>query len=291
MTALQMDPMIQRRIDQVKQIFPFKISTLSIYDNGEDFLVLEINQDWMFRFPRNNAAHKVLRVEQQFLPQFEVISPIPIPKIRYAGEDFSGYPKIEGSLLSPKLFESLPDRVRAVIARQVGGFLSKLHTFPLEKALAMGFSEGWDGWRQNAYQRFQANAGPLLSRTARKNVNKLFDRFFDLNWQRVVIHGDFYPTDHVFFDEESLQLCGVIDFGDLTIEDAATDFQSIYEDYGEIFLHDVLTNYSCSVDQIFLERIKVRIEARPLFEASYALEYGLEGRFKRRIAEIEVNFG
>ena len=291
MTAIPMSSLIQRRVDQVKDIFPFEISTVSIHDNGEDFLVLEINQEWMFRFPRNTAAHKVLRVEQQFLPQFEELSPLPIPKIQYSGEDYSGYPKIEGSLLTPQLFESLPDRVHELIARQVGGFLSRLHTFPLERSLAMGFSEGWDGWRQNAYQRFQANTAPLLSRTARKKANILFERFFELTWPQVVIHGDFYPPDHVFFDEKSLQLCGIIDFGDLTIEDAATDFQSIYEVYGEIFFQDVLTNYAGIVDATFLDRIKIRIEARPLFEASYALEYGLEERFKRRLAEIEVNFG
>lgn len=291
MTALQMDPLIQRRVEQVKDIFPFEISTLSIHDNGEDFLVLEINQKWMFRFPRNTAAHKALRIEQQFLPQFEGLSPLPIPKIQYACEDFSGYPKIEGSLLTPQLFESLPNRVREGIARQVGGFLSKLHTFPLEKALAMGFSDGWGSWRQQAYQRFQANAAPLLSSTARKNANIIFERFFDLNWQRVVIHGDFYPADHVFFDQKSQQLCGVIDFGDLTIEDATTDFQSVYEDYGDVFFHNVLANYTGSIDRTFLERIKLRIEARLLFEASYALEYGFEERFKRRLAEIEVNFG
>jgi Ser/Thr protein kinase RdoA (MazF antagonist) len=37
----------------------------------------------------------------------------------------------------------------------------------------------------------------------------------------------------VFFDETRQALCGVIDFGDLTIEDAATDLKSILEDLGE----------------------------------------------------------
>ena len=83
----------------------------------------------------------------------------------------------------------------------------------------------------------------------------------------------------------------MIDFGDLTIEDPATDFQSILEDFGPEFLQAVLARYSGKVDAQFLDRIRMRITAGPLFDASYALEYGFEGRFKSCLAEIEAMFG
>jgi aminoglycoside 2''-phosphotransferase len=206
------------------------------------------------------------------------------------GEDFIGYPKIEGVLLTPRYLRSLHDGLQKEIARQLGEFLTALHAFPIDEGFELGLTEGWDGWRAKAYARFRECVAPLLSARARENALAFFERFFALEWERAVIHGDFYPPDHVFCDPETGAL-GVIDFGDLTIEDAATDFQSILEDFGAGFLQDVLAHYACATDAGFLERIRIRIQARPLFDAPYALEYGLQGRFRERISEIEAAFG
>jgi aminoglycoside 2''-phosphotransferase len=281
----------QKRIDQIEEAFPHRVEGVRICDNGEDFLVIEVNQEWMFRFPRNAPARRALDCEKRFLPRLEKLSPVPVPQIRYSGEDFIGYRKIEGALLTARLFHTLGCEARKRIARQLGGFLSTLHSFPLEQALEMGLTEGWSGWREKAYQSFRENAAPLLSATAREEAIAFLEGFFTLEWKRVVIHGDFYPSDHVFIDEKRQEVSGVIDFGDLTIEDAATDFQSILEDFGEDFLRDVTACYIIEVDAPFLDRIRTRIKARPLFDAAYALEYGFEERFRRRLSEIETVFG
>ena len=282
---------IRKRISQIEETFSQEIETVNIHDDGEDFLVLEVNDGWMFRFPRNSAARKALQCERSFLPGFQRLSPIPIPNIRFSNKDFIGYRKIEGVQLTPRLFNTLPSVIRKRIARQLGCFLTSIHRFPMEQALEIGLTEGWNGWRKKAYQCFIEEAAPLLSITARANAIAFFEKFFALEWKQVVIHGDFYPQNHVFFDEKLQAVSGVIDFGDLTIEDAATDFQSIFLDFGEYFLQDVIASYDFDMDARFIERIKIRIKAAPLFDAAYACEYGFKGRFMERLSEIELAFG
>ena len=46
---LTMSDYIQRRIEQIKKVFPYDVGTVQIHENGDDFVVIEINQEWMFR--------------------------------------------------------------------------------------------------------------------------------------------------------------------------------------------------------------------------------------------------
>ena len=50
----------QEHIKQIKTAIPFEITSAKVHDGGDDFLVIEINSAWMFRFPRNDTSQKVL---------------------------------------------------------------------------------------------------------------------------------------------------------------------------------------------------------------------------------------
>jgi aminoglycoside 2''-phosphotransferase len=129
-----------------------------------------------------------------------------------------------------------------------------------------------------------------LSVEARKNALEFFGRYFSMEYRRVLIHGDFYPPDHVFFNAGRQELSGVIDFGDLTLEDIATDFKSIYADFGADFFRQVLAHYTGDVDDRLVARIQMRVRAQPLFDAPYALEYHQPERFERQLSAIEATF-
>lgn len=279
------------KIERIARIFPDRIENVQIHDNGEDSTVLEINGEWMFRFPRHKYGERALEAEKRFLPRFAPMSPLPIPNPRYIGGDFIGYPKIQGVPFTNDLLQALLPTTRRVVARQIGEFLSKLHAFPLSEATAMGVQESWGGWREKAFQSFKENVAPRLSPQARAGSLDFFDRFFSMECHHVLIHGDFYPPDHVFFDQEQQQLSGVIDFSDLTIEDIATDFQCVYADFGATFFREVLMHYAGDADGQLVERIQIRIRAHPLFDAVYALEYHQPERFEKQLTAIENSFG
>ena len=75
--------MIQKYIEQIKAIVPFEITSVKVHEGGEEFLVFEINSEWMFRFPRNDSSQKALEKEMQFLAKFKPLSPLTVPEYQY----------------------------------------------------------------------------------------------------------------------------------------------------------------------------------------------------------------
>ena len=131
--------------DQIRNVYPFHIRSVKIHEGGDDFLVFEINSEWIFRFPRNEVSRITCEMEMQFLARFKLLSPLPIPDYQYIGDGFAGYAKIRGRQLSNELFQELSTDTRETIAEQLGSFLSVLHKYSLGEADELGLTRGWDG--------------------------------------------------------------------------------------------------------------------------------------------------
>jgi len=140
-----MDREIQAYIDKIRAVIPFEISSVKVHDGGDDFLVFELNFEWMFRFPRNDISQKALEKEMQFLAKFKSLSPLPIPNYQYVEDGFAGYAKVCGRHLSDELFQGFSSDIRKKVTEQLGLFLSALHNFSLEEANEIGLTQGWDG--------------------------------------------------------------------------------------------------------------------------------------------------
>ncbi|MBD3244904.1 MAG: phosphotransferase [Candidatus Moranbacteria bacterium] len=280
---------MNKKINSIKKVFKEEIKNFKINETGEDNLVIEINNEWIFRFPRDKNSG-VFYFEKKFLPLFSKKSPVPIPDLKYITDDFIGYKKIKGSLLNKNLFQSLNSKEKNEIAKKFGHFLSALHSFPIVKAKKLGISVSWNNWRKKAYNRFKKKVAPKLSKQVCDNALNFLDDFFKMKYKPVVAHGDFYPADHIYYDKKLRNINGIIDFSDMTIEDAAMDFTSIYEDFGEIFFQNVFKHYGRKVEKDFFDRIKIRIKAFPLFDAPYAIEYNQPDKLKQRINQIEKEF-
>jgi aminoglycoside 2''-phosphotransferase len=281
---------VEQKIARIKTIFPDVIRKIHANETGEDFFVLEINEEWIFRFPRNEYAYQALQREKRLLPELRKRQQMPVPEIDFSEPDFIGYHKIRGIPLTPKTIAGFGNDTRKRCAWQFGDFLSVLHAFSLETAYTMGMTEGWDGWRTTAYELFIKEALPYLSRNTARNVLSFFDLYFSIRWNKCLVHGDLYLQDHVFFDPKTEKIAGIIDFGDATIEDPAHDFQCLLEDGGEQFFQEITQNYRPDTGDDLLEKTRLRIAARPLFDAGYALERGFHRRFTERISEIENRF-
>ena len=152
-------------------------------------------------------------------------------------------------------------------------------------------TEGWDHWRPKAFQVFKQDIAPRLSQKALRNSLQVLEKFLSYQYNSVVIHGDFYPRDHIFFDPQQEALAGVIDFGDLTLEDPATDLKNILSEFGEGALEVVLAHYQGPADQGIIDRMRTHIRAEPLFDAAYDVQFGYPGRLSHHIRDIEIAFG
>jgi aminoglycoside 2''-phosphotransferase len=126
-------------LDLISSVFPESIQSTQIH-HGDDFTIVEVNNAWMFRFPRSQEASLVLEIEKHFLAEFAPLSPVPVPEYQYIGEGFVGYRKIEGLLLSPVRYKGLSEGSQKKVVDQISVFLSTLHSFPVERARQMGMT-------------------------------------------------------------------------------------------------------------------------------------------------------
>lgn len=283
--------MTENYLRSIRNVFPQGIDTYTLHDSGDDFVIIEVNQAWMFRFPRNGFSQKAMEIETKFLAEFDAVSPLPVPVRSYIEDDFVGYQKIQGEQLSFELFAEFSNPVRKRIAQQLGQFLSAIHNSPIVKAASIGIAHNWNGLHHESNLYFLEHITPLLSPPARKKSIALLENLLVEEFESRVIHGDFYLPDHVFYDKSKQELCGVIDFGDVTIFDPAHDWQCIVEAGGEAFFDSVLENYQAEHDTALLKRSKMRLDARPLFVAGYMFQHGLEEQYADRLARIEASFG
>jgi aminoglycoside 2''-phosphotransferase len=291
MVVNQMNEAIQTYIEKIKQVFPHIIAETFVHDSGDDFLIIEVNDEWMFRFPRQEFSRKAFAVEKAFLSKFNPISPLPVPDYQYRGDDFGGYRKIRGSPLSVELFQNLSGSSQERMAQQLGQFLSAVHNFPMDEARPIGLTEDWNGWYVKIIQNYRETVAPMLSPSARKTTLQFIEQTLAEPFEARVLHGDFALEDHVFFDVRRQELSGVIDFADVTINDPAHDFQNIVEYGGEGFYDEVMRYYQGRDDPTLLKRTMLRIETRPMLEASSSLLFGFEKRFKDRMEYIEAKYG
>jgi aminoglycoside 2''-phosphotransferase len=285
-----MEPSHPTPLDLIQTVFPHPIQAIANH-HGDDFLVIEVNNQWMFRFPKSRLAPAMLEIEKNFLPVFAPFSPLQVPVYKFVGPGFAGYQKIEGLLLTPSRYHSLAPEVQNRILEQTGAFLSVLHNFPVEHARSMGMTDGWDHWRPKAFQVFKQDIAPRLSQKALRNSLHLWEKCLSHQFTPVVIHGDFYPREHIFYDPQKQKLAGVIDFGDLTLEDPAIDLKNILSEFGENALSCVLDVYQGPSDHGMIDRMHTYIQTEPLFDAAYDVQFGYPGRLTHHIRDIEIAFG
>jgi len=285
-----MDRRYQSQHELISEIFSANVDQIEVNEGGEDFLIFETNSGWIIRFPRNDISQKALQREIRFLARFKEHSPLPVPDYQYTADDFGAYAKIPGRPLSSALLQGFSRSTRRAIGRQLAAFLSAIHSFPVDEAVALGIQRGWNGIHHEAGRYFLDHVAGLLSPAARRNSTRCMETLLFEEFVGQVVHGDFYQPDHVFYEEKTAQL-GVIDFADVTIYDPAHDFQCILEIGGERFLERVMQHYQGQGNPGLWRRSKLRLAARPLFVAGRLFAHGLQEGYSARLDHIETLFG
>lgn len=194
-------------------------------DAGWDNATFRLGDELAVRLPRRSLAAPLIRHEQQWLPVLAPRLPIPVPSPLRAGEPACGYPwhwsvvpwlPGEPADLTPPA----PDD-----ARSLGEFLRALHESAPRNAPA------------NPYRGV-----PLTHRTDTfaERTERLVDSGVDVDaarsayaagtsasptTKRVWIHGDLHPRNVLV---DSGRITAVVDWGDLTAGDPATDLAAAW---------------------------------------------------------------
>ena len=172
------------------------------------------------------------------IPDFEFISP---------ELNFVGYQKINGHILTNKIFSSLSKSQQVGIHKTLGNFLTQIHSFPLSCLKNCGLEtmnlkeEYTDNFKNAKIEIF-----PFISKKKRKIISYFFKKYLgddkNIKYFPALVHNDF-SKDHILIDTVNKQISGIIDFGDIAIGDPSYDFLYLLDEFGKRFLKEVFRFY------------------------------------------------
>ncbi len=211
--------------------------------------VLIINQQWVFRFAKNENSARILESELKILDLIRSHIGLSVPAPVYQSSDCMVYPLLPGQPLTLKRVSALDEKARTAIAEQIGTFLYRLHTTDVSKVdwklpvtRAPVKRENW----LELQARARAKIAPLLQGYQLEWLDDLFAGVLEnpsaAHYEPALIHGDL-ASYHFLFDEQASKLSGVIDFGMAGLGDAASDIGGLINIYGESFVRKMQTAY------------------------------------------------
>ena len=184
--------------------------TIVEIDEGYDFEVAIVDDEWVFRFPRRAGVEEALEVEIALLPALAAAVPVDVPRFEHVSREplFVGYPLLRGE----PLVDEDGDGVRA--------FLEALHAFD-PSGLPVERPDWVDKYRDQCAE-FERLVLPLLDGEQRAQAQRLFGEVETLvDFEPAVLHADLGPTHLLVRDG---RLAGVIDWGDARVGDPALDY-------------------------------------------------------------------
>jgi aminoglycoside phosphotransferase (APT) family kinase protein len=239
------------------------IDRLVPIETGWDSAVVEVNGEWIFRFPRRPEVVGWLRSEAALLPELARRLPAPIPQFELVDLDkdgFVGYRKLAGEPLAHGTSS-------APLGARVGEFLAALHAFPVDRARAL---TGRDSAAEKhaTVERFRTAVLPYLDESERPRGEALLDAALAQPFEPVLVHGDLGP-EHVLHRGD--ELTGVIDWSDARVGDPAIDFAWLLYGTSPPFAEQLLRSYG-PTDETLRERALVFHRLGPWHEVLYGLD-------------------
>lgn len=182
------------------------------------------------------------------------------------------------------------------IARQMGTFLTALHSMSIDRARQIGMNEMdptdfWSYIEQNpaAWPSVRDRLIPRLPIREQRWVEHLYERFIAQTRATplplVVRHSDMQPQ-HIIVREETHELSGVIDFA-WRIADPAGDFKA-FELYSRRFVDEVHAHYALPIDPEFDERRLFYTGHDMVFETMSAIDRNDTAAIRMRMASLSA---
>lgn len=275
---------------RVRQALPeLAIHSSRLEQSGGDHLVLVVNDEQAFRFPREGVHD--LRFEVEVLRQLRSRSPIAVPAYDHvdpAGR-FAGYRFIDGHALTGARFVKLGKAAQAVVLDAAAAFLVALHDLPQAEVDCSG---SWPRtWTAAQYaDRGLSERLPSIIRHAPQLADRV-EAFYeayrhDRPEHLAIVHGDLVG-EHLLIDAAG-SLVGIIDFGDVALGDPAQDLLGFWSYGAEAVAHIARRYDPRRSDPNLLRRSRnhfVRYSIDNLFEC---LRSGTAAQQAAHVAAVEA---
>ncbi len=269
---------IENFINTVNTRYPdIKKSRINQITSGQNNFLFSVNDELMFRFPKNDFNMNKLLKEYEFLNKLkdEMLLTIPYTKELVLGKTYKDtylvYKKIEGKPLRQDIFKTVDDE--KVLAKQLAVFLKKLHSETITEKfdgllLEVDVLEYW----KDMHERFTNKLYEFMTDKSIKEMDQNFNRIFETlrkDFKTTVIHGDFGPSN-ILYEGQTSKISGIIDFSEMMISDPAYDIASLIGPfgYGVDFAKEMTKHY---------KEIEGYLERALLYKTTFALQEALYG--------------
>lgn len=281
--------MNQRTLEKrIEECFPgFRVSHAEQILTGWDNIVLEVNGEYIFRFPRFKVSEAHLRKEIAFLPFLRRRLQLKVPEYEFVwrgGKEqstwFGGYKKIPGVPLTVGGFRlAWAER----LAETIADFLVSLHSLNASgtpKAIsrytpALSFEH-----LKETHRRVGRLVYPLLGAGTRRRAEafwkSLLDDLAGARFRPALIHGDL-TSRNILLDPAVGAATGILDWGDAAVSDPAFDFAGLFE-VNKRLGERTLELYG-KADGELRRRVDWYVRMIPFYEILWGVEQGSE-RFK-----------
>lgn len=265
----------------IDELYP-NISTdrIQIFDDGWDYVVFAIDGRKAVRFPRRPDYAEKLPVEVAFLNHFSSQSPVSVPRLTLHTDKQTSLPYVTYDFIPGVQFKKSVSRnfskvELSAVAKQLGEFLTAMHSFPVETAKQLGIQQidSFESWEKRL-TKIKKEVFPHISEYEQKWTVTLFKNFLEIIAKTpvkpLVTHSDIMP-EHIIVDPETHTLSGIIDFGDILIADPAYDF-TFLAGYGKDFLNECYRNYGLPRDEMFEKRRQFYEDRLALTNLEHSIE-------------------
>ena len=287
-----------------RHIPSIEIRSINLVQSGWGSIVLEINDEFVFRFPRRKDIW--YGKEISLLPILAEHLPVPVPEYRficplenyypektaslaerkYPGEtkpagSFVGYRKIPGIQLAH------PEKIQPTLITQIGRFLTVLHHIPagvVESCLPVYSPATWRKMYEEFFCWVGKNLLDRLDTHLRSRVSYFWESHLSdaatFDFHPALTHGDLCPEDHIFCDPAYRNITGVIDWEDACVGDPAIDFVGFLGMGGNELVNKIFACYEGSLGDSFWKRAQFLLDLTPFHELRFALEVGDESHYQ-----------
>jgi len=200
----------------------------------------------------------VLARERELLRELAGRVPLEVPRPVYSAPDgeFDVLFKASGEPVAPSWWRRLDPASQETIARQLGGFLAKLHeALPTVTAVAMGFAREFSPpsprWVE---ERLEGHLETPPRRALLRDLLQVAPRLYEEALPPVLLHDDF-SHHNVGFSDDGRRALGVFDFTQARIGDPHRDLR--YAFTFEPFAEPMIDEYE-TVRRLRLDRRRLR---------------------------------
>ncbi|MEM7134101.1 MAG: phosphotransferase [Chloroflexota bacterium] len=238
-------------LNHIQQTFP-DLDLQDIQNNRDGMVNISVivNQERVFRFPREEWGVDLMRNEMNALDLVRNYVDIPVPDWDYRSDEMISYSYIPGHPLLTDDVLRMNEQEKDAVAEMLAIFLRQMYSIPLDEVKAANIQRSdtvrtLDDWLQ-FYEEVQEYLFPLMWADGKEWVRRHFapllaDHTF-MDHEPIFMNGDL-ATYHLLFNRQTNAFNGIIDFGTAGVGDPATDVATLINQYGESFVKRISRIY------------------------------------------------